>query len=137
MPKRPKMWVYSPPKPPKPAVPEALKREVDAKASELVASSLKPKYIKPPPEDQRFNYVVDIFTKWYRSYFYFCATYRSPGPTAISPFFEARFARLEYIGADRFALAYMRHTGQWAEIYPDLSLDECLAAVRDDPFFTL
>jgi hypothetical protein len=29
----------------------------------------------------------------------------------------------------------MRHNGEWIEIFPDLSLDECLAAVRDDPWF--
>jgi hypothetical protein len=26
-------------------------------------------------------------------------------------------------------------TGEWLEIFPDLTLDECLAAVRDDPWF--
>jgi hypothetical protein len=130
-----KMWVYSPPKPAKPSVPEAIKTELDARAGELVASVLKPQHVQPAPADERFNYIVDIFTKWYRNYFYFCATYHCPGPNAISPSFEVRFARLEYIGGDRFALAFMRHTGQWIELYPDLSSDECLAAIRDEPYF--
>ena len=132
---RRKMWVYSPPKPPKPKVPDAVKAEVDAKARELVESVLKPKHVKPPPEDERFNYVADIYTKWYRSYFYFCARYNSPGPTAITPSFEAKFARLEYVGVNRFSLSFMRHTGQWVELNPDVSLDECLAAIREEPFF--
>jgi hypothetical protein len=132
---RRKTWVYSPRKPPKPSVPEAIKRELDAKAGELVASVLKPKHVQPAPADERFNYIVDISTKWYRNYFYFCATYRCPGPNALSPFFEVRFARLEYIGADHFALAFMRHTGQWIEIYPDLSLDDALDAIGDEPYF--
>ena len=135
MPKQRKMWVYSPPRPPKPRVPDTVKAEVDAKASELVESTLKPKHVKPPPDDERFNYIVDIYTKWFRSYFYFCATYRSPGPRAITPSFEVRFARLEYVGAKRFSLSFMRHTGQWWELYPDLSLEECLAAIRDEPYF--
>jgi len=29
----------------------------------------------------------------------------------------------------------MRHTEEWMEIFPDLTLDEYLAAVRDDPWF--
>ena len=58
-----------------------------------------------------------------------------PWPNAIAPFFEERFARLEYLADDNYNLAYMRHTGQWSEIYQDLSLEECLAAVRDEPHF--
>lgn len=141
MPKPPKkhakVWVYRPPKPPKPPVPDAIKAEVTAKANELVAIVLKPRYVKPPPENPQFNYIVDLTTKWYRGYFHFSATYRSPGPDALSPSFEAKFARLEYAGSGRFRLAFMRHTGEWIELYTDLALDECLAAIRDDPFFAL
>jgi hypothetical protein len=67
MKKRQKAWVFCPEKSPKPMVPENIKAEVETKAKELVESFLKPEYIKPPPEDMRFNYVVDIYTKWYRS----------------------------------------------------------------------
>jgi len=31
----------------------------------------------------------------------------------------------------------MRHTGQWVELYDALSVDECLQAIRDDPWFQL
>ncbi|MDQ3754928.1 MAG: hypothetical protein M3371_09370, partial [Acidobacteriota bacterium] len=88
MARRGKMWVYCPPKPPKPKVPETLKAEVSEKAEQLIESTLKRQYIKAPPKDDRFNYVVDLYTKWYRCYFYFCAKYACPGPSAISPFFE-------------------------------------------------
>lgn len=135
MKKRQKRWVFSPPKPPKPKVPELLQLQVQAQADELVERVLKPKHIQPPPQDDRFNYLVDIYTKWYRSYFYFCAAYRSPGPNAISPGFEIRFARLEYTAGNRFNLAYMRHTGQWWELHSSLSLSEALAAIRDEPHF--
>ena len=128
-------WVYSPKKPAPPKVPEALKRKVETEANALIESVLRPQHMQPPPEDPQFNYIVDLSTKWYRSYFYFCSRYAVSGPNAIVPFFDAKFARLEYIGGDRFSLSAMRHNGQWMEIFPDLSLDECLAAVRDDPWF--
>jgi hypothetical protein len=136
MKKKQKMWVFSPPKPAKPKVPEPLKVQVQAQADALVEEVLKPQHIKPPPKKQRFNYLVDIYTKWHQSYFYFCATYHSPGPNAISPSFETRFARLAFVGNNRFDLSYMRHTGQWWELYSGLTLNEALAAIRDEPHFT-
>jgi hypothetical protein len=108
---------------------------VETKANALVESVLKPQYVEPPPENPQFNYIVDITTKWYRSYFYFCSRYACPGPYALSPFFESKFARMEYIGDGLFNLAYMRYTGQWFEIFTELSLDACLASIRDDPWF--
>lgn len=130
-----KRWVYAPKKPAPPKVPEALKREVETKANALVASVLKLKHVQPPPEDPQFNYIEDLYTKWYRNYFYFCAQYRSAGPYALGGQFEVKFARLTYIDGGRFSLAAMRHTEEWLELFPDLTLDECLAAVRDDPWF--
>ncbi|MDP2844659.1 MAG: hypothetical protein Q8N79_01105 [Candidatus Methanoperedens sp.] len=135
MKKRQKGWFFSPEKPPKPKVPENVKMEVETKAGELVESFLKPNHIKSPPEDERFSYVVDIYTGWYRNYFYFYAKYRCPSPNCIAPFVETKFARLEYVGKGLFNLSYMRHTGQWFEIYTGLSVDECLADVKDDPHF--
>jgi hypothetical protein len=71
----------------------------------------------------------------YHSYFYFCAHYIVAGPYATAPSFEAKFARLTYLGGQRFSLAAMRYTEEWIEISSELTLDECLAAVRDDPWF--
>ena len=59
-----KQWVYSPAPQAPPPVPAALKREVEEKAKALVDTVLKPRYIKPPPEDPQFNYIDDIYTKW-------------------------------------------------------------------------
>lgn len=130
-------WVYDPSgsKPSKVAVSDAVKTEVTTKANELIENVLKPKHIQPPPEDLRFNYIADIFGKWYQRYFYFCATYNSPGPNAISSSFETKFARMEYAGNNKFHLSFMRHTGQWVELYTNLSLDECLESIKDDPYF--
>lgn len=134
MTKRQKTWVYSPPKGPKPTVPEDIKKEVEAKAATVIEAVLKPQHIKPPPEDALFNYLVDIYSKWYRSYFYFCSKYHSPGPHAISPSFEDNFARLEYAGEGRFNVSYKRHTGKWMELYSGLTVEESLAAVQDELF---
>ncbi|MBW2145438.1 MAG: hypothetical protein JRI22_00300 [Deltaproteobacteria bacterium] len=135
MAKRKKIWIKIPPRQPKPKVPDNVKMEVEIQASELTESVLKPEHVKAHVKEERFNYIVDIYTKWYHSYFYFCAKYRSPAPNAISPFFDVKFARMEYVGNGRFNLSYMRHTGQWWEIYTSLSIDECMALIKDEPHF--
>jgi hypothetical protein len=81
---------------------------VTTKANELIETVLKPKHIQPPPEDPQFNYIVVMYGKWYHRYFYFCATYCVPGPNAPMPGFEAKFARMEYAGNNRFHLSFMR-----------------------------
>jgi len=138
MAKSQKMWVYSPSKPPAAKVSANTKAIVQQRANELVESVLKPTHIKPPPTPTKFqhNYIADIYTKWYRHYFYFCAKYTVPGPNALVPYFESKFARLEYVKDDRFNMAFMRYTGnEWVEVYSDLSLDQCLTAVENDPQF--
>ncbi len=132
-----KRWMKVPPKPPRPKVSEYLKSVVKTKADEFVESFLRPTFIKPPPQGYQWNYVVDIFTKWHQRYLYFCSTWRSPGPNAISEYFEVRFARLEYAGDDKFNMAYMRHTDQWWEIFEELTLDECIEEIRINPLFRL
>ncbi len=135
MTRKQKTWVYSPKKPIKHSVPDRIKTEVAHAGEKLVSDELRSKHVKPPPQKPQFNYIVDIFTKWYRNYFYFCAKYACPGPNAMAPFFDANFARMEYAGGNRFHLSYMRHTGQWFEVYRDLSLSECLCHIRQEPNF--
>jgi hypothetical protein len=96
----------------KPAVTVSLKTEVETKAQALIENSLKPKYVLPPRNDERFNYITDIGAKWYRNYFYFIATYACPGSNTPSTSFEWRFARMEPLGHGTFALYAMRHTGK-------------------------
>src|SRR4051794_39045334 len=110
--KQPKRWGYPPLNPPKSAVPKEVKAEVGRRAGELV-EELKSRHVKPPPENPEFNYLIDITPRWHGFYFYFVSPYACPGPNALSPRFEEKFARLEHVGGDRFNLAYMRHTGQW------------------------
>ena len=59
MAERQKIWVYNPQRQPKPKVPESVKENLEAKASGLVDSILKPMHVKPPRENEQFNYIVD------------------------------------------------------------------------------
>jgi len=126
---------FSPGRKPKTSLPAALKSEVDTKARELIETVLKPQHVQPPPTGHQLNYITDITIKWLGSKCYFVSIYACPGPNALSPMFESKFARMEYVGNGQFALAFMRHTGQWVELYESLMADECLKAIKDDPWF--
>jgi hypothetical protein len=128
-------WLTTPLNKSKTPLPNSLKADLEAKAADLIENVLKPKHVLPPPKDARYNYIIDIGAKWYRNYFYFFSTYACPGPNALSPTFESKFARMEYLGYARFALSFMRHTGEWVGLYESLSVDECLKAIQDDPWF--
>jgi len=130
-----KAWLFSPEKKPKESLSGTLKDEVDTKAKKLIETVLKPKHVQPPPVDAQFNYITDITTKWLGSKCYFVSIYRSTGPHAISPTFETNFARMDYVGNATFALSFMRHTGQWVQLYERLSVDNCMKAIQDDPWF--
>ena len=129
-----RMWVYSPRAVPGSKVPDDVKSEVSGRAHALV-EEWRPTFIEKPPKGYKFNYIVNLYTKWRGNYFYFCATYACPGPRAISPSFESYFTRLEYIGNKRFNLAYMRHTGKWWQIERRLSLAECFEAIRKNGIY--
>jgi hypothetical protein len=129
------MWMSSPAKQEKPTATASIKLQVEAKAKELIENVLKPIHIKQSPEDQRYNYIIDIGAKWHRNYFYFFSSYACPGPNAIAPTFESNFARMEYRGFDKCALSYMRHNGKWVELFTGLSVDDCINAIQDDPWF--
>jgi hypothetical protein len=113
------------------------KADLDTKAKKLVADVLQPRYVQPPPKDARFNYITDVWIKWIGNTLYFGATYACPGPTAISPSFETRFARLEHTGGGRFTLSYMRHNDKWFRLPMVFTADECLDAIENDWNFHL
>lgn len=135
--KNPMTWLPARPRAKKPAIPESLKATVNARAIEFVETILKPRFIQPPPREPRFNYIIDVVAKFHGSSLFFASTYACPSPTAISPTFEAKFARMEFVGGSKFNLSFMRHNGKWIVLHRSLSLDECLDAIRDDPWFQL
>jgi hypothetical protein len=134
-PRKPSKW--RPSSPQKPTIPSILKTEVTKQAQDFVDTVLKPRYVQEPPEDPQFNYLTEVFIRWYHSYLYFAATYCVPGPNALVPSFEAKFARMEFAGGMLFHLAFMRHNGEWVPLYTDQTLEECLNAIRDAPFFLM
>ena len=133
-----KTWMLSSPsqRTAKAPLPERIKANLDAKAVKLV-ERLKARYVKPPPNDYQFNYITNVWIKWIGSTLYFGTTYACPGPTAISPSFESRFARMEHLGGGHFCLSYMWHTEKWFRLFPSLAADECLDAVENDCHFQL
>lgn len=132
-----KTWMLSTPKAAKAPLSDTIKADLDAKAKKLVEDVLKPRYVTPPPNEAMFNYITDVWIKWIGSTLHFGATFACPGPDAISPSFETRFARMEHVGGGRFALCYMRHNDKWFSLFPNLTVDECLDAVENDPHFLM
>ena len=104
--KTPKTWMLPTPsqRTAKAPIPQTIKADLDAKAGKLV-ERLKPKYVKPPPKQPRFNYIINVWTKWIGSTLYFGLTYACPFPNAISPSFEVKFARMEHVGGGGFTFA--------------------------------
>ena len=139
MAKQRKAWVVEPGKKAKASLPGTLKDEgVDTKEpSEFDPENRHQTHAYPAAarEASQFNYITDIKTKWIGSTCYFISIYACPGPNAIAPSFEEKFARMEHIGDAKFTLSFMRHTGKWVELYASVSVDECLKAIQDDPWF--
>src|SRR5271157_4013911 len=106
------------------SVTASIKAEVETKAKDLIDNVLKPKHVLPPPVEAQFNYIIDIGAKWSRNYFYFFSISACPSPNALSPTFGSEFARIKSLGDGKFALYFMRHTGEWVGIYDSLSVDE-------------
>lgn len=104
-------------------------------AEELLRVFYRPQFISPPPKNPQFNYIVDFSASWHGSYLRFTAKYACPGPTAIAPFFEVPFARLGYFRPDRYNLWARRHNDQWIVIADDMTLPECFAEMRNNPWF--
>jgi hypothetical protein len=118
------------------SVTASIKAKVETEAKALLEHALRPKYVLPPTNDEGSNYITDIGAEWHRNYFYFFSIYTCSSPNALSPTFEAKFARMLYLGTDRFALYLMRYTGkEWVGIGDALSVDECMKAIQDDAWF--
>lgn len=130
--KAPKMWVSAHAKADKPENQEAEKKQVETQCVALI-QKMMPTWVQPP--NDRWGYVHDIYGKWYRNYYYFCATYRYDAPEAIQPEREIKFARLEHAGLNKFHLSYFRHTAQWWQVFKSLSLAKCLEEVERNEIF--
>jgi hypothetical protein len=117
------------------AIPASLKATVTAKVTTLLDEVLAPRHLIPRPPGYRWAYPIALSCHWWRSSCYLYATYRRPSPDGTVEDVEEHFARLEYRGRNRFALAYFRHTERWLTVYPDLSLSACLDAIATQELF--
>lgn len=120
-----KQWIYRKPPPVKPFVSKQTGEIILKECDDFIRNILKPKWIKKPLSKPKYNYVIDIFNKRRRSYFYLVAKYYCPSKNRISETFERPFARLELTKNNNFNLSYMRHTDQWWEIFQKLTLKQC------------
>ncbi|HIH31049.1 TPA: hypothetical protein HA243_06640 [Candidatus Micrarchaeota archaeon] len=119
-------------------LPETLRARVELEAAALV-EALHKKYIKKPPKNREFNYLVEIHSKWHAGCFYLCSKYACPSPRAISPYFETCFARLMYVSVlgreGRLELSYKRYTGEWIRVFSG-SATACMREILNNELFT-
>ena len=135
--KRRKQWIQLPTKPVKEKVSPEFMKIVDLKVAEYIDTILNPYYFSRKPFDEARR-LVKIYTKWHQQhYVHFLAEFHDTRPNVIQECYSDFFARIAYMGQDRFNLAYMRHTGQWWGKYTNLSLEDCLDALKNDNFFMI
>ena len=120
-------------KPPKPsaAFSEAEKISVTAACEHLITDFMKPRFLSEIQPTQ-FNYPIDILGKWRGAQYRFIQRYRSGFADNLGEEFDAPFARLDWIGRNRFDIQWHRHTGQWFRLYNGLTLVEAIAAIKAD-----
>lgn len=111
-----------------------LKKQEILEICQPLVEQFKKQYIRPNP-NKRFNYLIDIYTRWRGSYLYFCEKYKSERENRINDEFEVKFVRLEYVGHDRYKFSYFRHTEQWLLVATDMTLQDCLELMQDIPVF--
>ncbi|MCP4386583.1 MAG: hypothetical protein GY798_35110 [Hyphomicrobiales bacterium] len=105
---------------------EAEKKAITASCERLVEDVLKPRFL-PEIRPTEFNYCVDIFGKWHGNKYRFMQRFRNDRPDRFGEQeFTAPFARIEYVGRDRFDLAYFRHNEQWQPVDRGVTLEEAL-----------
>ncbi len=107
------------------------KNRIERQCQPLI-DKLKSQYIVKNP-DKRYNYLVDIYIKWYRDYLFFCGKYKTENPDRFVDEIEEKFVRLKIIKPNSFEISYMRHTEKWFLIACDLALNECLEMIEDTP----
>jgi hypothetical protein len=99
-----------------------------------IVELFKKQYLKENP-DKRYDYSVDIYTKWHRNYLYFCEKFNSEHPNRIKDEYEVKFVRLERTGKDKYNFSYFRHTGQWVLVAIDITLKDSLEMMQANPTF--
>lgn len=113
---------------------EREKGEIGGACEAFIEDVLKPRFL-PEIRPTQFNYPIDIFGKWHGGKYRFVQRFRSDRPEALAPQFDRPFARIEYVGHDRFDVSYFRHTGEWWTVYRGVSLAEALSLLETEGIF--
>jgi hypothetical protein len=124
-----KAWVKAPPRPSPPD--ETERRQIIAACEAFIRDILKPRFL-PQVRPTEWNYVVDIHGAWAAGRYRFMQRYRSGYEDNPGEEFDAPFARLSRMGADRFDIHWMRHTGQWWKLHSDVTLAQALKILQTD-----
>jgi hypothetical protein len=110
---------------------EAEKAGVTAVCERLIDEFLKPRFL-PVIRPTQFNYPIDILGKWRGANYRFIQRYRSGFPENLGEEFEAPFARLDWVGLDRFDIQWRRHTEAWFRLHHGLTLVKAVETLRSD-----
>jgi hypothetical protein len=127
-----KIWMKAVerPRPTKPT--QAQQAAIVVACDAFIRDVLKPRFL-PEIRPTEFNYCVDIFGEWRAGRYRFIRCYRSDAPNRIRDEFERPFARLDFMGSDRFDIYWMRHDDQWRPIYHSVTLAEALELMESNP----
>lgn len=109
----------------------ATKSGITAACEALIADRLLPRFL-PEISPTPFNYPVGFHGKWHGKCYRFITRYRSGFADTLAEEFDAPFSRIEFVGKDRFDLAFFRHTGQWWPIYQGMTLTQALESIATD-----
>lgn len=130
--KRQYIWSPQPERATKLKADVAYQTYVDGMLKKHIEQILKPHYAQLEPKS--LHQLADITANWYQHhYIHFAAHFTS----AVHPPYKQVFARLAYLGEDKFRMDYMRHTGQWWCKYDKLSLTKALDMLLADEFFEI
>jgi hypothetical protein len=110
---------------------ETEKAAIIAACQSFIDEVLKPRFL-PSIRPTEFNYPIDISGKWHGSRYRFLQRYRSGFPENLGEEFDSPFARLDWIGRDRFDIQWFRHTGTWHRLYRDVSPAGALKILETD-----
>lgn len=112
-------------------LPASEKAAIAAACQRFIDDVLKPRFL-PVIRPTAFNYPIDIRGRWHGNRYRFLQRYRSGFPENLGEEFDSPFARLDWIGHDRFDIQWHRHTGAWHRLYRDVSLAEALKTLETD-----
>ena len=99
-----------------------------------IIADFKQKFIPEKPNKDS-SYLIDIYTTWWRNFFYLCEKYKAEFPNRIADEYERKFVRLAYVGKDQFNFSYFRHTGAWHVVAESISLSACKELLLSNPVF--